>query len=132
MMTNKLLLTMALLTGMATVHAQTTITGKEWDDPLKTSVNRETAHTIAIPMASEADITQNDMTLSPYFQSLNGTWKFMWVGKPTSAQDEWCAKEYNDASWTDIDVPSSWQVCGVNHGKSWDKPRYVNWVWYPF
>ena len=132
MMTNKLLLTMALLTSMATTHAQTTITGKEWDDPLKTSVNRETAHTIAIPMASEADIAQNDMTLSPYFQSLNGTWKFMWVGKPTSAKEEWCAKEYNDASWTDIDVPSSWQVWGVNHGKSWDKPLYVNWVWYPF
>lgn len=28
-------------------------TGKEWDDPMVTSVNRETAHSLAIPMVSE-------------------------------------------------------------------------------
>ena len=26
-------------------------TGKEWDDPLLTSVNRETAHAYSLPMA---------------------------------------------------------------------------------
>jgi beta-galactosidase len=85
-MNNKLILVAAAIACLATAHAQTTITGKEWDDPLKTSVNRETAHTLAIPMASDADIAQNDMTLSPYYQSLNGTWKFQWVGLPTSAK----------------------------------------------
>ena len=107
-------------------------TGTEWDDPLKTSVNRETAHTISIPMATEADINQNDISMSLYYQSLNGKWKFQWVAKPDNAKAEWCAKDFNDASWTDIDVPSSWQVWGINHNKSWDKPLYVNWVWYPF
>ena len=117
-----------LILTVLTANAQT---GKEWDDPLKTSVNRETAHTISIPVASEADINQNDISKSPYYQSLNGTWKFLWVAKPTSAKEEWCAKDFNDASWTDIDVPSSWQVWGLNHGKSWDKPLYCN-VAYPF
>jgi beta-galactosidase len=83
-------------------------------------------------MASEADITKNDMTTSPYYQSLDGKWKFQWVGVPTNAKDEWCAKDFNDAAWTDIDVPSSWQVWGLNHGKStWDKPLYCN-TSYPF
>ena len=41
-------------------------TGKEWDDPLKTSVNREMAHTVSLPMASETDAAKNDLTLSPY------------------------------------------------------------------
>ena len=117
-----------LILTVLTANAQT---GKEWDDRLKTSVNRETAHTISIPVASEADINQNDISKSPYYQSLNGTWKFQWVAKPTSAKEEWCAKDFNDASWTDIDVPSSWQVWGLNHGKSWDKPLYCN-VAYPF
>ena len=130
-MTNKFILVAAALACLATAHAQNTITGKEWDDPLKTSVNRETAHTLAIPMASEADIAQNDLSLSPYFQSLNGIWKFKWVGNPSSALTSWCAKDYNDASWVDIDVPSSWQVWGMNHGKPWDKPLYCN-VAYPF
>ena len=122
-------MTALMFTGLA--FAQTTMTGKEWDDPLKTSVNRETAHTLAIPMASDDEVAQNDMTRSPYYRSLDGVWKFYWVGVPGNAKAEWCAKDYDDASWTDIDVPSSWQVWGLNHGKSWDKPLYCN-TSYPF
>ena len=114
-----------------TAAAQTTITGKEWDDPSKTSVNRETAHALALPMASEADAVKNDMTLSPYYQSLDGKWKFQWVNTPSKANTAWCAKDFNDAAWTDIDVPSSWQVWGLHNNKSWDKPLYCN-TQYPF
>ena len=113
------------------MSAQTTITGDEWDNPLTTSVNRETAHTLAIPVASDAAVAQNDMTQSPWYQSLDGVWKFQWVGVPTNAKTEWCAKDFDDASWTNIDVPASWQVWGLNHGKSWDKPLYCN-TSYPF
>ena len=66
-------------------------TGKEWDDPLTTSVNRETAHALSLPMASEADAVKNDMTLSPCYLSLDGKWKFQWVGIPSNAKTEWCA-----------------------------------------
>ena len=125
----KLLMTGAVLTmGSLAVLAQT---GKEWDDPLKTSVNREVAHTLAIPMATEADAVKNDMTLSPYYLSLDGKWKFQWVNTPSKATTAMCAKDYNDAAWTDIDVPSSWQVWGLRHNKAWDKPLYCN-VAYPF
>ena len=127
----KLILGLFALMAFGQVSAQTTITGKEWDDPLKTSVNRETAHTLAIPMASDNEVVQNDMKSSPYYQSLDGVWKFYWVGLPTSAKAEWCAKDYDDTSWTDMDVPSSWQVWGLRHNKSWDKPLYCN-TSYPF
>ena len=129
----RLLILSCLTMTFVSAYAQTSqMTGKEWDDPLTTSVNRETAHTLAIPVSADTDIAQNDMTRSPYYQSLNGVWKFKWVGTPTNVKDEWCVKDFNDASWVDIDVPSSWQVWGLNHGKSWDKPLYVNWVSYPF
>ena len=127
----QLIISMMALMTMGQVTAQTSMTGKEWDDPLKTSVNRETAHTLAIPMASDDEVAQNDMTRSPYYKSLDGVWKFYWVGLPTSAKNEWCAKDYDDASWTDIDVPSSWQVWGLHHNMSWDKPLYCN-TSYPF
>ena len=127
----KLIFTLAALTCLSSAQAQSTITGKEWDDPLKTSVNRETAHTLAIPMVSEADITKNDVTTSPYYQSLDGKWKFQWVNTPSKASNTWCEKDFNDAAWTDIDVPSSWQVWGLHHNKSWDKPLYCN-TQYPF
>jgi beta-galactosidase len=82
-------------------------------------------------MAIDGDILQNDMTLSPWYQSLDGKWKFYWVKSPTSLNNAMCGKTYNDAAWTDIDVPSSWQVWGLRNGKSWDKPLYCN-VAYPF
>jgi len=127
----RFLLAMMLATTMTTETANAQMTGKEWDTPLTTSVNRETAHTISIPMDNETEAAETDMSLSPWFMSLNGKWKFMWVGLPTSAKTDWCAKEYNDGSWTDIDVPSSWQVWGLHNNKSWDKPLYCN-VQYPF
>jgi len=91
--------------------------GTEWDKINITSVNRELAHTTAIPEG--------------YQLSLDGEWRFKWVAKPSSAQKSWCATTFSDAAWDKIDVPSSWQVWGINHGKSWDKPLYVN-VGYPF
>ena len=106
-------------------------TGKEWDDPKTTSVNREVAHTTAIPVAVEADAANGDPSASPFYQSLDGKWKFMWVSTPTKALPSMCAKDYDDSSWTDIDVPSSWQVWGLHNNKSWDKPLYCN-VAYPF
>ena len=125
---HNIILTAAVLTSITAAQAQT---GKEWDDPSITSVNRETAHTLAIPFASEADVRQNDMTQSPYFQSLDGTWKFYWVNEPSKASTSLCSTNFNDAAWTEIDVPSSWQVWGQHHNKPWDKPLYCN-VAYPF
>ncbi|MBO4606985.1 MAG: discoidin domain-containing protein [Prevotella sp.] len=112
-------------------HVALAQTGEEWDDPKISHVNREKAHTVSIPFASETDVATNDIHESPYYMSLDGKWKFNWVKTPTSLNPETCAKDYNDAAWTDIDVPSSWQVWGINHGKSWDKPLYCN-VAYPF
>lgn len=119
---------MAVLFSAGNAYSQT---GKEWDDPKISQVNREMAHTVSIPMDSEADAFKSDMSLSSYYQSLDGSWKFFWVKNPVLANSSYCAKDYNDNSWTDIDVPSSWQVWGLQHNKNWDKPLYCN-VAYPF
>ncbi len=124
----KVVFCLAALAWMSVVNAQT---GEEWDNPSISHVNREKSHTGALPMTSEADVVKNDLTLSPYYQSLDGKWKFNWVKKPSLATTNMCEKDYNDASWTDIDVPSNWQVWGLKHNKSWDKPLYCN-VAYPF
>ena len=134
MSTNIKCATMACVCGIASIisplsaHAQT---GKEWDDPTITSVNREMSHTVAIPMTSATDVSKNDLAASPYYQSLDGTWKFKWVKSPSLVSAATCAKDFNDAAWTDIDVPSSWQIFGLHNGKNWDKPLYCN-VAYPF
>ena len=117
-----------LLASMGTMMAQT---GKEWDNPTITSVNREVAHTLSIPMATEDGVKSNDFKESPYYQSLDGVWKFMWVKNPSLVSNAYCRKDLNDTSWSDIDVPASWQVYGIRNNKSWDKPLYCN-TSYPF
>lgn len=112
----------------STMNAQT---GKEWDDPKITNVARETSHTVSIPFGTEQDVRNNNLTESPYYQTLEGKWKFFWVKSPNLALSSYCSKDYNDANWTSIDVPSSWQVWGLKNNKSWDKPLYCN-VAYPF
>lgn len=103
-----------VLVAILNVNAQT---GKEWDDPNISSVNRELAHALPVPEG--------------YSISLDGTWKFKWVGTPSKAPTNVFGEDYNDATWDNIEVPSSWQMWGLHNGKSWDKPLYCN-VAYPF
>lgn len=103
----------------------------EWDNPAVYEMNRELAHTIAIPMESEAQVCGGEIEQSPYYQSLNGTWKFRWVGTPSQAPANFYQDGFDTSGWDDITVPCPWQVYGVRNGKAWDKPLYVN-TRYPF
>lgn len=102
-----------------------------WDNVHISQINREEAQTVAIPFASEEDILNKSIEESPFYLSLNGTWKFFWAkdpdAKPTGFQDP----QFNVKSWDNIEVPSVWQVYGVRNHKDWDKPLYVN-TRYPF
>lgn len=117
-----------LLLSAQTMSAQTM---KEWDDVSINSINRETAHTLSIPFADESAVSRNMAEESPYYQSLNGTWKFRWVKDPSLRPNGFEKPSYNVAAWDDIDVPATWQIYGVRHNKNWDKPLYTNVV-YPF
>lgn len=116
--------------GLCPAFAQT-YTYEEWDDVSINSLNREAAHSLGVPLSDASAVSIGDMESSPYFKSLNGTWKFKWVGKPANRPKGFEAVGYNDASWDDIAVPSAWQVYGIRNGKNWDKPLYCN-VSYPF
>ena len=108
---------LSLLLGLVPVLCLQAQTGKEWDDPKISSVNRELAHALTVPEG--------------YSISLDGTWKFKWVGNPGSAPQNVFGTDYNDMAWDNIEVPSSWQIYGMRNGKNWDKPLYCN-VAYPF
>lgn len=106
-------------------------TYKEWDDVNVFQINRETAHTVAIPITNSQEVADNDIEKSPYYLSLNGTWKFNWAANPEQRPEGFEKPDYEDGKWDDITVPSTWQIYGVRHGKNWDKPLYTN-VRYPF
>jgi len=62
---------------------------------------------------------------SPWFLSLNGTWKFNWVKTPKEAPEGFYKEDYNVSGWDDIEVPSCWEM------KGYGKMTYVN-SGYPF
>ena len=121
----------ALLMGISFVFAQDTYTGTEWDEVKVTQKNREEAHTIEIPFATEQDVQTKPIEQSTYYQSLNGTWKFNWVPDPSKKPADFYTSISKAAGWDDIDVPAVWQMYGLRNGKSWDPPLYVN-TSYPF
>ncbi len=135
-MKNLGLRSLLLTAALASAFAATAQTMKEWDDVSVTNLNRLRAHTLDIPVASATEAAAaytptNALEASPYFLSLNGTWKFKWVGTPEQASTTFMQDDFNAAGWENIEVPSAWQVYGLRHNKQWDKPLYCNVV-YPF
>ena len=128
-----LLLVLAVLTNGQRATAQTLT---EWDNVSITNLNRLRAHTLDIPVASAEEAAKaytptNALEASPWFLSLNGTWKFKWVGTPEQASKTFFQDSFNASGWDNIEVPSTWQVYGLRNGKQWDKPLYCN-TGYPF
>ena len=50
----------------------------EWENQHVFQINREAPHCTRMPYADESQVLKGDRTASPYYQSLNGDWKFHW------------------------------------------------------
>ena len=66
----------------AQIWAQVKFTFKEWEDPATVELGKEPAHTYAMSYPNAVDLFENDFSKSPYYQSLNGSWKFYYVNRP--------------------------------------------------
>lgn len=98
----------------------------EWDaEPRVFQVGREAARTPLVPYASGADALRGDIGKSPYFRSLNGSWRFKWSKNPDARPAGFEAPDYDDAGWDHIPVPSNWEIEG------YPEPIYLN-IRYPW
>jgi beta-galactosidase len=97
----------------------------EWNDPSVNQVNTESAHTSFIIYADIASALEYKPEQSPYYQSLNGLWKFTWTRKPADRPIDFYKTGFDTSSWKDIEVPSDWQFQGFG------VPYYSN-IAYPF
>ena len=84
----------------------------EWQDPNETGTNRLESRAW-LPPAPE------------FVQSLNGTWKFHWCGKPALRPVGFEQPGFDLSAWHAIDVPSCVEM------KGWGVPQYTNSN-YPF
>ncbi len=97
---------------------------KPWEDPQITQINREDPHASFIPYANAEQAQLDDTWASPFVRTLNGTWKFHLSQNPEERPYWFFKDDYNIKDWSDIEVPSNWEVVGF------DYPIYTN-VKYP-
>ena len=83
-------------------------------------INTLKARSTWMPYQDERSALTLDRELSKYYKTLNGTWKFNYYEHVDFIDDEIINTDFEDENWTDMPVPSCWQMNGF------DKPVYSN------
>jgi beta-galactosidase len=97
----------------------------DWENPAFVDLNKEKPHATAMLFDTKQKVIGDDYATSPYYQSLNGSWKFVYVPRHTERSLDFFKQDLDTRSWNDIKVPSNWEVEGFGI------PIYTNIV-YPF
>lgn len=92
----------------------------DWENPLMFDQNKEKAHATLMPFKDEVSAMTKKRNASVYYKTLNGTWKFNWVRKPSDKPSDFFKVSYDVSGWDDIPVPSNWELEGYGI------PIYVN------
>ncbi|MEO6732988.1 MAG: glycoside hydrolase family 2 TIM barrel-domain containing protein [Ferruginibacter sp.] len=97
----------------------------DWENPALVHQNKEKSHATGMIFNNAADVKKDDYSRSPYYQSLNGTWKFIYTDKYADRPVNFYQTVLDDSKWHDMKVPSNWEL------KGFGIPIYTNIV-YPF
>ncbi len=92
----------------------------DWENPQLIEVNKEAPHASFILFSNSGSVMANDYSSSPYYQSLNGIWKFVYAEKAANRVQDFFSTSLNTQTWNDIDVPSNWEL------KGFGVPIYTN------
>lgn len=97
----------------------------DWENEQVIGINKETGHSTYVPYATIPQALADYAKESPFYQCLNGTWKFNWVKSPDLRPVDFYKPGFDVSYWDNIDVPSNWQM------KGYGKQIYTN-ITYPF
>lgn len=92
----------------------------EWQSQYAIGLNKISPHAYVWPYANEKAVIDRDHETSPWYQSLNGWWKFNWTKNPDLRPVDFYEPEFYAGGWADIRVPGNWERQGYG------TPIYVN------
>lgn len=92
----------------------------DWENPKMFNQNKEEPYATFVPFPDIESALKGDEKNSPFYQSLNGPWKFNWSPRPADRPMDFWRAGYDDGSWKTIQVPSNWEIQGYG------LPIYVN------
>lgn len=100
-----------------------------WEDETIYEENKEPGHATYMPYASAEEMHADEFYKTPWTTpqssrvlSLNGVWKFNFVGAPEErpGEETFYGDKADVSEWDTISVPSCWEM------KGYDKPMYIN------
>ena len=103
-------------------------TGKEWESPEQLALNKEQPHAWFFAFPDTESARRLLPEHSSYWQSLDGMWKFHWVGNPEERPVDFHKTDYDVSGWDDVRVPMQWNVAGIQRDGSlkYGVPIYAN------
>lgn len=84
----------------------------EWEDPTIFAVNKEDTRTTSLPYPNETLALADEYAASPYYQPLDGMWKFHWTPKIVDVPVGFWNEAYDVSGWKEIPVPGTWEMNG--------------------
>ncbi len=106
--------------------------GQDWENPKVLGRNKEPARTALMVFPDSRTALNSPQEGSPFYKSLNGSWRFNWVEKPADRPLQFYEPSYDVSQWDKISVPGNWQVQGygtpidLNHPYPFKKnPPYI-------
>lgn len=83
-----------------------------WQNPNIFGINKKEQNSFFIPYSSSVEAMEDVWENSPYYKSLNGTWKFNWAESPKNSPKSFYKTSFDDNNWEDITVPGNWELQG--------------------
>ncbi|WP_327204614.1 glycoside hydrolase family 2 TIM barrel-domain containing protein [Paenibacillus polymyxa] len=96
-----------------------------WEDLGIRQINREESRAYFIPYGDTLRAMEGKRGRSPFYQTLNGSWKFRYHASVQGVENGFYEERADVGGWDDLLVPSCWQVNG------YDQLHYTN-IHYPF
>ncbi len=108
--------------------AEKALAGNEWESPQSIALNKEKPKAWFFSFANKESARKVLPENSDYWKSLNGSWNFNWVKHPDERPSDFFEPSYDVSEWDKIDVPSNWNVFGIQKDGSlkYGVPIYVN------
>jgi beta-galactosidase len=85
---------------------------RELEDVTLYGVNRLPPHAFYVPHATLAGAVSYQRERSPWYESLNGVWRFKYVADPAWRPVGFWRDGYDLAGWDSIPVPGNWEALG--------------------
>ncbi len=105
---------------MSAVVPRVNLPERFWVDPSCPGINRLPSRATCVPFADESQAITRERERSPYWLSLDGSWRFRLHARPEQVSARSLGPDCDDSDWETIAVPGCWTCQGH------DQPIYTN------